>query len=72
MNLNFMARITGCRRNACHQQMIAGTGSGDVKEMAFRIVDLFQVRIVGYHLDFFLTGYGDPVRCLYRDRVSAN
>jgi hypothetical protein len=44
------------RVDARHQQMIPRTGAGDVKQVPFRVVDLFQVRVVGHRLDPCLQG----------------
>jgi hypothetical protein len=37
----------GCRIHTRHEEMISRPRAGDIEEMAFRIVDLFQVRVVG-------------------------
>src|SRR6266568_489215 len=42
--------------DARHEQMIPRTGTGDVQHVAFRVVDLFQVSIVGHRLDPCLQG----------------
>jgi hypothetical protein len=36
--------------------MVAGTGSGDVEQVALGVVDLFQVGVVGHRFDPFLRG----------------
>ena len=45
-----------CRIDACHKQVISCTGASDVKQVAFRVVDFFQIRVVGHRLDPFLQG----------------
>src|SRR5581483_1872522 len=45
-----------CWRSARNQQLIAGSGTGDVEQMALRVVHVFQISIVGDHFDPFLQG----------------
>src|SRR5579871_2997892 len=39
------------RGDAGDQQAIAGAGAGDIKHMALRVVDLFEVGLIGDGLD---------------------
>ena len=55
------------RSPARHQQMIARTSAGDVKQVPFRVVDLFQIRVVGDGFDPFLQGNDLIVTGHYRD-----
>ena len=45
------ARLLPGRRCEPSQQMIPRTGAGDVQQVAFRVVDLFQIRVIGHCLD---------------------
>ena len=45
-----------CRVDARHQQMIPRPGAGDIQQVAFRVIDLFQIRIVGHRFDPCLQG----------------
>jgi hypothetical protein len=36
----------GCRIDAGHQQIVAGSGAGDIEQVALGVVDLFEVRLV--------------------------
>lgn len=36
----------GCRIDAGNQQMVAGSGGGDIEQVALGIVDLFEIRLV--------------------------
>jgi hypothetical protein len=42
------------RLDATHQQMIPSPRAGYVEQVALGVVDLFEVRVVGYGLDSFL------------------
>ena len=42
--------------DARHEQVIPCAGAGDVQQVAFRVVDFFQIRVVGHRLDPFLQG----------------
>ena len=44
------------RFDACHQQMVAGAGAGDVQQVPLGVVDIFQIGIVGDRLDALLQG----------------
>src|ERR1017187_3088898 len=43
-----------CRGGARHEQMVAGTGAGDVKQMTFGVVNVLKVGLVGDGLNPFL------------------
>ena len=44
------------RRDARNEQAISRPGAGDVEQVALRVVDLFEIRVVGRRLDPFLKG----------------
>lgn len=39
-----------------YEQMVSGTGAGDVEQMALGVIDLLQIRIVTDRLDTLLQG----------------
>jgi hypothetical protein len=45
-----------CRVDARHEQVIPRPGARDVQQVTFRVVDLFQIRVVGHRLDPCLQG----------------
>jgi CheY-like chemotaxis protein len=48
------------RIDAGHEQMVSGTGAGDIKEMPLGLVDFFEVGVVGDILDPPCGGTGEP------------
>ncbi len=40
----------------CHQQSVARSRAGDVEEVAFGVVDLFQIGVVGHRFDALAQG----------------
>ena len=45
-----------CRFDARDQQMIPRAGARNVEQVAFGVVDFFQIRVVGRRLDPLLVG----------------
>ena len=39
------------RFDAGHEKIVSGAGAGDVEEMPFGVIDVFQVRVIGDRLD---------------------